>query len=431
MKRLFILLFTVVVAAVVITPLALIAAAAFVCENEPRVQREVEFTPEDIARARNILALNDPRQFQGFGMPVEGVRSIVVSAADLDLAVNYALHRLGRGSSRLALAQGVLTLDASLRLPPNPFGDFVNVHVQLRDAPGFPQIESLRLGRLPVPAPLARVALALAQEALKSHAEYRLLADTLHSVSIADQRIAIVYQWDGQLPDRLRAATLPLAERERLRVYHQALAQVSAAPQLKHSVSLSRLLAPLLRLAHERSAAASGAQDAQAEQRALPAVLAFYVNGRHWATLLPEARSWPPLTLHQVTLHGRVDLAKHFIVSAAIAAYAGTPLADAIGLYKELDDARGGSGFSFVDLAADRSGTLFGQLGSSDRVAELQRRGAALTGESAIIPDIAGLPEDMAEAEFKRRFGGVGARAYRAMLAEIERRVAACALYRP
>ena len=84
-----------------------------------------------------------------------------------------------------------------------------------------------------------------------------------------------------------------------------------------------------------------------------------------------------------------------------------------------------------LDLAADRSGTLFGQLGSGDRVADLQRRGAALAGESAIIPDIAGLPEDMAEAEFKRRFGGVGAPPYQAMLAEIERRVAACALYRP
>ncbi|MBK1679693.1 hypothetical protein [Rhodocyclus tenuis] len=425
MKRLFIILFVLVG---VVSPLALIAAAALVCEDAPRVQREIEFTADDVARARSILALNDPRQFQGFGVPVDGLHTIVVSAADVDLAVNYALHRLGRGSSRLALAQGVLTLDASLRLPHNPFGDFVNVHALLRDAPGFPQIESLRLGRLPVPATLAGFAVALAQASLRGNTEYRLLADTLRSVSIADDRVSISYRWDGQLPDRLRAATLPAAERERLRVYQEGLAQISAAPELTHSVSLSRLLAPLLRLAHERSAAGA---DAQAEQRALLAVLAFYVNGRNWATLIPEARNWPPLTLHRVTLRGRTDLAQHFIVSAAIAAFAGTPLADAIGLYKELDDAHGGSGFSFVDLAADRSGTLFGQLGSGDRVTDLQRRGAAIAGESAIIPDIAGLPEDMAEAEFKRRFGGVDAPPYQAMLAEIERRVAACALYRP
>ena len=52
-------------------------------------------------------------------------------------------------------------------------------------------------------------------------------------------------------------------------------------------------------------------------------------------------------------LAGRQDLAKHFAISAAISAHSGAPLADAIGLYKELEDARGGSGFSFDDLAAE------------------------------------------------------------------------------
>jgi hypothetical protein len=36
----------------------------------------------------------------------------------------------------------------------------------------------------------------------------------------------------------------------------------------------------------------------------------------------------------------------------------------------------------------------------------------------------------MAEAEFKRRFGGVGSPRYNEMMSEIERRVAACSLYR-
>jgi len=36
----------------------------------------------------------------------------------------------------------------------------------------------------------------------------------------------------------------------------------------------------------------------------------------------------------------------------------------------------------------------------------------------------------MPEADFKRRFGGIGAPAYNKMMLEIERRIAACALYR-
>ena len=39
------------------------------------------------------------------------------------------------------------------------------------------------------------------------------------------------------------------------------------------------------------------------------------------------------------------------------------------------------------------------------------------------MPHAADLPEFMAEAEFKRRYGGVGAAPYVAMMAEIERRV--------
>ena len=64
----------------------------------------------------------------------------------------------------------------------------------------------------------------------------------------------------------------------------------------------------------------------------------------------------------ELTLNGRHDSAQHFVISAALAAWAGEPVAEAIGLYKELDDARRGSGFSFADLAADRAGTRFGEL---------------------------------------------------------------------
>ena len=47
-----------------------------------------------------------------------------------------------------------------------------------------------------------------------------------------------------------------------------------------------------------------------------------------------------------------------------------------------------------------------------------------------LLPETADLPEFMPEAEFKRRFGGIGAPAYQRMMQDIERRVAACPLYR-
>ena len=127
-----------------------------------------------------------------------------------------------------------------------------------------------------------------------------------------------------------------------------------------------------------------------------------------------------------ITLDGRDDFAKHFMVSAAIAAYADTALADAIGLYKEIDDSRYGSGFSFNDIAADRAGTKFGEkaVANEDSAKELQRQLVLGVEDRDLMPKWKDLPEFLSEAEFKRRFNEVDSPAYRAMMQKIEQRVA-------
>jgi uncharacterized protein YfiM (DUF2279 family) len=106
-----------------------------------------------------------------------------------------------------------------------------------------------------------------------------------------------------------------------------------------------------------------------------------------------------------LTLQGRHDLAQHFAISAALAAWAGEPLANTIGLDKEVDDARGGSGFSFADLAADRAGTRFGEL--AVQPARLAAPSPAGSERPAAATD--GLPEPMQTDEFRRRFGASAA----------------------
>jgi hypothetical protein len=46
------------------------------------------------------------------------------------------------------------------------------------------------------------------------------------------------------------------------------------------------------------------------------------------------------------------------------------------------------------------------------------------------MPSVADLPEFMPEAEFKRRYGGIGGPGYNSMMAVIEARVASLALLR-
>jgi hypothetical protein len=106
-------------------------------------------------------------------------------------------------------------------------------------------------------------------------------------------------------------------------------------------------------------------------------------------------------------------------------------LSNAIGLFKEVDDSRGGSGFSFEDLAADRAGTQFGEVAthSKRRARRLLADASPALSDTDLMPSPTGLPKSMSESEFKRRYGGVDSAAYRQVLDEIDRRVARSRLY--
>jgi len=127
-----------------------------------------------------------------------------------------------------------------------------------------------------------------------------------------------------------------------------------------------------------------------------------------------------------VTLDGRGDLRQHFIVSAVLKVASDSGMAFAIGEFKELLDAnKGGSGFSFDDVAADLAGIRFAAtLFANEAGSNVPQYLLDILGyESPVFPDIKGLPAGLSELEFKRRFGSVDSVPYRALLAKIEKRI--------
>jgi uncharacterized protein YfiM (DUF2279 family) len=247
-------------------------------------------------------------------------------------------------------------------------------------------------------------------------------------VGIADGRLELTFEWRADLPDRLRTALLPRAEQERLRPYQERLAELTRGGDRAAALSLADLASDLLRLAGERG----GDADAAAENRAALFVLAVYTSGKGLASAVPAAADWPRPVARKLTLGARVDFAQHFSISAALAAGAGGPFADAVGVYKEIDDSRRGSGFSFADIAADRAGTRFGETATASAASARKVQALARAGlrESDVMVAARDLPEAMPEAEFKRRFGGVDAPAYARMIAAIDGRIAALPAYR-
>jgi hypothetical protein len=129
---------------------------------------------------------------------------------------------------------------------------------------------------------------------------------------------------------------------------------------------------------------------------------------------------------NRITLRGRSDLPRHFWVSAGLTVVSSEANSTAVGKAKELmDSGPGGSGFSFVDMAANTSGIRFAVLSTMNEAMAKEMRQRVQQAKSSFdfCPPIGDLPEGMTAEQFQERFGGIGGEGTRKLLEEIRTRV--------
>ncbi|MDD3355038.1 hypothetical protein [Zoogloea sp.] len=399
----------------------LVAAALLVVvlavDDVPLAGQAEALPLETMQRAQALLRANDPRKLR------QGeVRQTWILAGDLQALLGFVASKGVPGHVGLNLYEG----GAEIRYT-RPLGDshFLNVTARLADENGQAALVETRIGQIPVPAALMSSLIETYLQRQRLGEELAPLRNAIETVHFEEGRLQLRYRWQPGLTETARALALTPIDRERLSQAHLRLVNRISEIPASNRASIADVLGPLLQEAGQRH---TGTQRSDA-YRDILLVTALQLSGRNVSALLPEARQWPrprPLTL---TLQGREDLAQHFVISAALAAWAGEPLASAVGVYKEVEDALKGSGFSFADLAADKAGTRLGEmiLGNPDRLAAALAAGLT---DAALLPPVSDLPESMTQVEFQRRFGGVDAPAYRKMNDEIDRRIAALALFR-
>lgn len=401
-------------------PVTAVTVFALALQSRPLVTGVAQLTVDDIERAKRVF-----RSGQSRAEGDSGHRTVSIDEQDLTLALNYLVHEFGRGAARVAVRPGAATLQASVELPANPLGRYVNVDAAIHEAGAVPKFGHLTIGRVPVPGFIAEFLLSETLRRLTATDVGDVATRVVRSTRFEDGRLVATYLWSGELASLARSALITPEDGERLRAYQERLADaVANAPA---SLSLATLMPPLFRLAADR-----GGNDPVRENRAAIVVLALYVTGRPLDRFVSAAATWRKPGRRTVTLAARDDFPKHFLVSAAIAAEAGSPLADAIGAHKEVEDSRGGSGFSFNDIGANRAGMRFGEAAtrSPRRARELAQAVAAGVSESDFMPEVSDLPEFLAEAEFRRRYGSVGSAGYEEMIATIDARIEALPLLR-
>jgi uncharacterized protein YfiM (DUF2279 family) len=401
--------------------LGLIGALLLALESAPRVAEPRQaLGPHEVARGRQLLRQLDPR-----GRPAGSRSGLRLREADLNALLAQSGQR-----AELDLDRDGAQLRASLTLPLGPWRPWVNLQLDL-EAPAWvqggtwPRLRGVRVGRLPLPPGLS-LAVARWAVARRFGPEALALTEMVEQVRFDTQSVWLLWRWEPAQAAAALAGLWSPAEQAALRAQAQRWQELTRELPPGGAIDLGQLLSPLAATALERVQKQGAPGDV--ELRALLLQLALRSVGRDPAQLLGES-SGPARGL-SLALAGREDMAQHFLISAWLTWQGGQRLTEALGLAKELADAqRGGSGFSFNDLAADAAGERFGRACAAEPVTLLAALATGLR-DGAFFPDTADLPEFLPAAEFQRRYGGVDGAGFRQLRAHIQARVDALPLYK-
>ncbi|CAI8915959.1 conserved protein of unknown function [Methylocaldum szegediense] len=397
-----------------------------VIETKPLVSPYQDPTHEYLARTRQLLSTTV--QLPQNDNPA---RTIVLTANDLTAAANFAfLQKKLEGHAHCSIKGNRLKFVATLRLPIKSIPLFLNFRVIADDGEPHAVIKQVKLGRLALP----RIVVKSLLNGFLSFTplfRYSQVGDKLvKETRIINGRLQVLVNWNRDAWNQAKGLITDLADKERLLVYNEKLAEIINQSQLKRFMRLGPLMQHLFALAKSRS---ENNDDPIAENRALILVLSAYVNGKNITQWLPS--NHPPVIppRREVLLNRRTDIAQHFMASAALAMSGHSTLANMIGLAKEMNDTHSGSGFSFTDLAADQAGAMFGKtaIRSEDKARKVQAILSQSADESLFMPNIKDLPENLSPADFAARFKDIQSPEFNALKRQIEQRILACSLYQP
>lgn len=351
----------------------------------------------------------------------------ILNAEDLHAICRSSLARRHlEGRCRFDLSGETLIGEISLRLKGMLQNRYLNIDILAQSHDGGPlRIPYLRIGDARITSPLG-LALVRGLLLVSPLRRYEQLRDRLlQDIHIREGRLVIVMNFDREPLLLIPEVIAEAQDLDRFERYTRALEDTLKSLNTTRFVRLGKLSRPLFALAEQR--VLSGEPPIE-ENKAVIAVLSAYANGRDLSLL---TRTPVNLPKREVLLNRRADTARHFLASALLVMSGQSTMVEMIGLAKELQDTHDGSGFSFIDLAADEAGAGFGKVATAGeaQARQVQQLLAVSEDESLYIPSLKDLPESMNPAEFERRFESIGSPAFESVRRDIRQRIRALPIY--
>ncbi len=398
-----------------------------------------QVTSEEKRYLVHLVRSKNPRSLQG-----NQTHTLPLSEHDINVLLAWGLS-LGSGQrkAQVNLGPNSVSLAASVYLPLKEGGS-TYVNVELTGQPRLDRdslnvtLTNCRIGLVSLPNWVLEGVSPVITSLLNDSRLSKPFVDCLQNLTLKNDALEVTYG-RLRLPDRGFREDIFGAETAGDQVLASTRVQIQhllalAALDANHPCNFGTCMEAAFALARVRSINGNPI----IENRAAIFALGIGLGHRRVAQFLGGVYDEPfdsvtRKRLSGVTLRGRTDWTKHFWVSASLTLLSEDVVSLAVGLLKEeLDAGRGGSGFSFGDLLADRTGTMFGLCATGDlsMARAMQDRIVRGFDVDAFFPVAKDLPESLTDAQLQSNYGGVDGDGYHKLLQEIDRRIDACAAYR-
>lgn len=410
-KLLGVLLWTIGIIAVILSILF-----CFAIDDSPQEIIVQGLTRDDIDRAKQLLRIKPEEK--------DNIKHLSLNAKDLNVATAYLLSHFIENTTAVRFQPDRIWFQIALFVPQSPWGRYLDISFTIRHDQYGIYIKSFKIGEISIPDPAANRILPFVVHHTQLEQYWQLATQYVKNISITENTVEIDYL-SAMVEEAKQLAVQKHHDYPSLPFYQQQINEIVSQHDPAWRLSLSELMQPLFKSALARSNESNVIQENKA---VILAVASYIFKG--------ELRRFLPLGLifskeYQVFAYKRIDVPEHFIASAMVAAVGNGFLSRQLGVDKEVGDAKHGSGFSFVDINSDKSGTLFGQLAcaSATSAQRIQKIMAEANDYSLFIPDPRGLQEQMDEQSFVEHYASTESDAYKAVIKDIETRIAALEIY--
>lgn len=372
-----------------------------VTDSHPMVDARPAPTPEQAAAAHDaVLLIRDSAR------AANGQAAVRLNSSHLDGISALATHGFRPDRLDVFVFDSALHVNASHELP---MGRWLNVTGDLYGQDGGFPIVKLKIGALSLSPYLSRVTLEIARGGARVLGiDLPPLNDMIRSFKVHRDGVAVAISLpkNAGIVSRLMGMNRGLEASLVSEIYCRLAGAQAVEPNKDFAVQVRRAFGP-------QSSLSATPQSNDAAFIAL----AMAVVGKKAGSLagadlsLVENCHMPP---GPILLHGRSDLPMHWALSAALAVGPGAQFAEAMGEWKELADSlpktsefqRGNSsGFSFVDIAADRSGFRTSMAAGTGNGAALISARLARAAPNDILPTTLLSMKEGPSVDFAGKYG--------------------------